>query len=251
MPVIDRLAALRHQHGYNPSQLAALAGVAPSTITRIEAGERTPAVDVAERTFSALGATLTVLSRPAPGAVYLANRALRTIRAAKVDPSWSRYHAAREAASILENEAATEGWGISFSDANELLNDRTIAGGLGATRASRAKRQLAGLIRSFTTAEVPTLTYATGDLIVESDTTSPMPDQAMRFLVEATHAGADPSTIRMLTGCALAHHGYPWLTVPHGRDRDYERALDALLRGDGTTMVELLAESIPTDWTDG
>lgn len=58
-----RIAEARHARGLSLRALAARAGLAPSTVKRIEDGTRDATVDVAERLLAALGLALAV--RPA------------------------------------------------------------------------------------------------------------------------------------------------------------------------------------------
>jgi transcriptional regulator with XRE-family HTH domain len=55
----ERIGTLRQVNDLSARQLAGLVGVAPSTITRIEAGERQPTFDLAAAIFRVLGQALT------------------------------------------------------------------------------------------------------------------------------------------------------------------------------------------------
>lgn len=62
MNVAERIRALRTVNGLSIRQLAALADIAPSTITRIEAGQMSPTSALVENLLGNLGAT--VVDRP-------------------------------------------------------------------------------------------------------------------------------------------------------------------------------------------
>ena len=55
MDLAERISTLRRANGLSARQLAALVGVAPTTITRIEAGAVSPSFDLAEEIFAVLG----------------------------------------------------------------------------------------------------------------------------------------------------------------------------------------------------
>lgn len=72
----DRIGTLRQVNDLSARQLAGLVGVAPSTITRIEAGERQPTFDLAAAIFRVLGEALTFDRSADPAAIAAARMAL-------------------------------------------------------------------------------------------------------------------------------------------------------------------------------
>lgn len=72
----DRISTLRQVNDLTARQLAGLAGVAPSTITRIEAGERQPTFELAAAILAVLGETLTFDGSADPSAIAAARLAL-------------------------------------------------------------------------------------------------------------------------------------------------------------------------------
>lgn len=75
MSVAADLRTQRALGGLSVRQLAALAGVAPSTVTRTEAGTMTPTIDVLEALYSNLGQTVTFQPKSDPAASAAARRA--------------------------------------------------------------------------------------------------------------------------------------------------------------------------------
>jgi transcriptional regulator with XRE-family HTH domain len=72
----ERIGTLRQVNDLSARQLAGLVGVAPSTITRIEAGERQPTFDLAAAIFRVLGETLTFDGSADPAAIAAARLAV-------------------------------------------------------------------------------------------------------------------------------------------------------------------------------
>lgn len=72
----ERIGTLRQVNDLSARQLAVLVGVAPSTITRIEAGERQPTFDLAAAIFSVLGEPLTFDGSADPAAIAAARLAV-------------------------------------------------------------------------------------------------------------------------------------------------------------------------------
>ncbi len=72
----ERIGTLRQVNDLSARQLAGLVGVAPSTITRIEAGERQPTFDLATAIFRVLGETLTFDGSADPTAIAAARLAV-------------------------------------------------------------------------------------------------------------------------------------------------------------------------------
>jgi transcriptional regulator with XRE-family HTH domain len=72
----ERIGTLRQVNDLSARQLAGLVGVAPSTITRVEAGERQPTFDLAAAILMVLGETLTYDRSADPAAIAAARLAV-------------------------------------------------------------------------------------------------------------------------------------------------------------------------------
>lgn len=76
MDLAERISTLRRANGLSARQLAALADVAPTTVTRIEAGAVSPSFDVAQEILAVLGEPLGFTGTADVSAVAAARLAL-------------------------------------------------------------------------------------------------------------------------------------------------------------------------------
>ena len=78
MAITQLIREARHRAGFTQAELARRAGVAASTVGRIEAGKRVPSTDLAERLVRAAGFEIRVgLGEPDPATDSLFERTLR------------------------------------------------------------------------------------------------------------------------------------------------------------------------------
>jgi transcriptional regulator with XRE-family HTH domain len=83
----ERISTLRRVNGLSARQLAALAGVAPTTVTRIESGAVNPSFDLAQEIMAVLGEPIGFTGEADAGAIAAARMALEPGLDIDVTPS--------------------------------------------------------------------------------------------------------------------------------------------------------------------
>ena len=112
-------------------------------------------------------------------------------------------------------------------------------------RVRELRDSAAKVLRGIEEGSEPRLRVIARGALVTAKPDLDIPRRAIDFLVRATQHGADPAFVRHQVGGFLAHHGYPWLWVPHRLGDEYRRALVACLRqGEGNLMARVLIASI-------
>jgi hypothetical protein len=156
--------------------------------------------------------------------------------------------AGRDQATIVEADATAENLGLSWGQIKTLVEGYEVAGDeLAIWRAHELTVSTANILRSLRRGVAPALSVIARGALIEANAALDVPHQAIDYLVRATRYGADPSLTRHRVGGFLAHHGYPWLWVPHKREVEYRHALVACLQyGGANLMTALLIESIET-----
>lgn len=95
MDLAERISTLRRLNGLSARQLAALVDVAPTTITRIEAGRVSPSFDLAQELLAVLGEPLGFTGAADTSAIAAARLALDPTLEIAVTPQaekwWSRW----------------------------------------------------------------------------------------------------------------------------------------------------------------
>ena len=86
MDLAERISTLRRLNGLSARQLAALVDVAPTTVTRIEAGEVSPSFDLAQEILTVLGAPIGFTGLVDMAAIAAARLALDPALAVAVTP---------------------------------------------------------------------------------------------------------------------------------------------------------------------
>jgi transcriptional regulator with XRE-family HTH domain len=110
MDIKERIGSMRRVNDLSARQLAALAGVAPSTITRIESGAIQPSFDLAAELLAILGEPLTELLTANADSILAARRAL--------DPSFP-----------VETTAGSEQWIERWARIGLVDDDGRVASG--------------------------------------------------------------------------------------------------------------------------
>jgi transcriptional regulator with XRE-family HTH domain len=97
MDLAERISTLRRVNGLSARQLAALVDVAPTTVTRIEAGQVSPSFDLAQEILAVLGEPIGFTGAADVGAIAAARLALDPTLGIAVTPEvgvwrqrWSR-----------------------------------------------------------------------------------------------------------------------------------------------------------------
>ncbi len=95
MDLAERISTLRRVNGLSARQLAALVDVAPTTVTRIEAGQVSPSFDLAQEILKVLGEPIGFTGVADQGAIEAARLALDLTLAIEVTPDvqawWQRW----------------------------------------------------------------------------------------------------------------------------------------------------------------
>lgn len=87
MDLAERISTLRRLNGLSARQLAALVDVAPTTVTRIEAGEVSPSFDLAQEILTVLGEPIGFTGLVDTAAIAAARLALDPALAVAVTPA--------------------------------------------------------------------------------------------------------------------------------------------------------------------
>lgn len=95
MDLGERISTLRRVNGLSARQLAALVGVAPTTVTRVEAGQVSPSFDLAQEFLAVLGESLGFTGVADTSAIAAARLALDPALDLEVTPGlriwWQRW----------------------------------------------------------------------------------------------------------------------------------------------------------------
>jgi len=242
----DTLRARRIDENVSIARLAELVGTSRSTIAEYEAGTKMPRFDTAERLLEALDRTYAPVDLVRQTPVRLDPNVLAPLRAWNPDRPREVKRARKDQAVIVDSDATAEHLDVTWGQVKTLVDGTTVTGDeLSIWRVQELRESARQVLRVIERGLEPTLDVVARGALITGNTTLDVPRQAMDFLVRATQHGADPAFIRHLTGGFLAHHGYPWLWVPHHLDADYRRALVACKRqGEGNMMARVLIASL-------
>ena len=242
----ETLRAARTDAHLSVARLAELAGTSRAAIADYEAGRKIPRIDTVERIMAEFGQALVPVAFPTPHRVRLDDDVLAPLRAWTPDRERVVRFARREQAMLVEADAVAERLDVGWGQVKTLVGGTTVEGDeLSVWRVRELAESAGKVLRELEHGREPRLhVIARGELIA-ADADPNVPRRAIDFLVRATQHGADPAFVRHLTGGFLAHHGYPWLWVPHKLADAYRRALVACMRqGEGNLMARVLVASI-------
>jgi len=228
------------------ARLADIAHTSRSTIAEYEAGTKVPRFDTAERLFNVFDQTYTPVALVRQTPARLDPDVLAPLRAWIPDRPREVKRAREDQAVIVDADATAEHLDVTWGQIKTLVNGTTVTGDeLSIWRIQELRESAQQVLRVVESGMEPTLDVIARGALISGNTALDVPRQAMDFLVRATQHGADPAFTRHLTGGFLAHHGYPWLWVPHRLDAEYRRALVACKRqGEGNMMVRVLIASL-------
>lgn len=242
----DTLRNARNGTHLSVARLAELAGTSRAAITDYEAGRKIPRVDTAERILGAFGQTYAPVDFPRPWLVRLDEDVLAPLSAWVPDRSRAVEKARRNQAVIVDADATAERLDITWGQVKTLVDGTTVTGDeLSVWRVRKLHDSAAAILKDIEGGHEPWLRVIAQGSLVAANPSLDIPRRAMDFLVRATQYGADPAFVRHQVGGFLAHHGYPWLWVPHKLGDEYRRALVACMRqGEGNLMARVLIASI-------
>ncbi len=228
------------------ARLAELSGTSRAAITDYETGQKTPRVDTAERILEAMGLAYAAVNFPRPWPVRLDDDVLAPLENWSPDRHALVRKARNDEAVIVDADATAERLDITWGQVKTLVNGTTVTGDeLSVWRVHQLRDSAAKVLRIIEKGAEPRLRCVAGESLVTANSKLTVPRRALDFLVRATQYGADPAFTRHLVGGFLAHHGYPWLWVPHKLGAEYRRALVACQRqGEGNLMAHVLVSSI-------
>ncbi len=241
------LADARHRAGVSVAHLAELSRTSRSAITDYEAGRKFPRVDTAERILDVLGEQYVAVDRDRLLRARIADDVIAPMEQWTPDPALAVRTARDNLAVIVDADANAERLDVSWGQVKTLVGGTTVDGDpLSVWRVQELFDDTIEQLRAAENGiESPLRLIAAATLVQANDSISNVPRRAMDFLVRATELGADPAHVRHLVGAHLAHHGYPWLWVPHTLGDDYRRAIVACRRqGDGTPLVCVMLASL-------
>ena len=241
----ESLRANRTDAGLTVTRLAQLTGTSRAAITDYEAGRKFPRTDTAERILGALGQALIPVSVPRDSA-RLDAQVLAPLTSWTPDRDALIRKAYRDQAVIVDADVNAERLDLTWGQVKTIVHGFMVTGDeLAVWRTQQLAWSAAHILRGVEQGAEPRLSVIAGGILVTGDLNLPVPTRALTFLTTATQHGADPALIRHLVGGFLAHHGYPWLWIPHRLDAEYRRALVACTRhGDGNLMAAVLIASI-------
>ncbi|TFD75421.1 XRE family transcriptional regulator [Cryobacterium sp. Sr8] len=242
----DQLRGARADAHLSIASLAELAGTSRAAVTDYEAGRKIPRVDTAERIFQALGKTYAPVEYPRAWPVRLDNDALAPLAGWAPNRDRMLKKARRDQAVIVDADASAERLEVSWGQVKTIVEGTTVTGDeISVWRVRELSGSAAKVLQGIELGDEPRLTVITRGALVAANSDLDVPRRAIDFLVRATQHGADPAFTRHQIGGFLAHHGYPWLWVPHQLGHDYRRALVACMRqGEGNLMARVLTASI-------
>lgn len=228
------------------ASLAEVAGTSRAAITDYEAGRKTPRVDTAERILEVLGKTYAPVVFPRSWPVRLDDDVLAPLNGWAPNRLLMVEKARRDRAVIVDADANAERLDVTWGQVKTLVGGTTVTGDeLSVWRVRELSESAAKVLHGIEQGGEPRLTVIARGALVVANPNLDVPRRAISFLVRATQHGADPAFTRHLIGGFLAHHGYPWLWVPHRLGREYRRALVACMRhGEGNLMAGILIASI-------
>ena len=117
MDLAERIATLRRLNGLSARQLAALVDVAPTTVTRIEAGEVSPSFDLAQEILTVLGEPIGFTGLVDTAAITAARLALDPSLAVAVTPAVDAWRQRWVRIGLVE----ASGWVASGKEADLLF----------------------------------------------------------------------------------------------------------------------------------
>lgn len=228
------------------ARVAELAGTSRAAITDYEAGRKIPRVDTAEHILEALGRTLSTARSAPQRHVRLDDDIMAPLAGWSPRPETTIRQARENQAVIVDADASAERLDVTWGQVKTVVGGITVEGDEWSVwRVRELADSTENILRTIESGEAPRLSVIADDTLIEADASLPVPRQAMDFLVRATQLGADPAFTRHQAGGFLAHHGYPWLWVPHRLGAEYRRALVACRRqGEGNLMARVLVASI-------
>lgn len=242
----EALRDARVDAGLSVARVAELSGTSRAAIADYEAGRKVPRVDTAERILEACARTYAPVELRPRYQVRLDRDVLRPLLDWVPDQVGAVAKAEENLAVIVDSDANAERLNVSWGQVKTIIDGTTVDGDeLSVWRLHELRKSATHVLRELRLGRSPRLSTVAGGALVEADESLDVPVRAMDFLVRATQSEADPAYIRHQVGGYLAHHGYPWLWVPHQLDSEYRRALVACLRqGDGNLMASVLVASI-------
>lgn len=242
----DTLRGARVDTHVSVARLAELTGTSRAAITDYEAGRKIPRVDTAERILEAFGQTYAPVDFPRPWPVRLDDDVLAPLNEWAPDRGQAVEKARRDQAVIVDADATAERLDVTWGQVKTLVGGTTVTGDeLSVWRVRELRDSAAKVLRGIEEGSEPRLRVIARGALVTAKPDLDIPRRAIDFLVRATQHGADPAFVRHQVGGFLAHHGYPWLWVPHRLGDEYRRALVACLRqGEGNLMARVLIASI-------
>lgn len=245
----DMLRTARVESHLSVARVAELAGTSRAAVTDYEAGRKIPRVDTAERILEVFGQTVAFVSSPGPLPVRLDTDTLEPLTGWNPNPVSAIAKARRDQAVIIDADATAERLDVTWGQVKTVVDGITVTGDeLSVWRIRELRDSAAKVLSEIESGGEPRLRVIARETLIEGNTSLPVPQRAVDFLVRATQLGADPAFMRHLAGGFLAHHGYPWLWVPHRLGAEYRRALVACLRqGEGNLMARVLISSIERD----
>jgi transcriptional regulator with XRE-family HTH domain len=248
----ETLRNARHDTQLTVARLAELAGTSRAAITDYEAGRKIPRVDTAERILKEFEQTYTAVKFPRAWPVRLDRDVLAPLAEWVPNHGQAVTKARRDQAVIVDADATAERLDVTWGQVKTLVDGTTVTGDeLSVWRVTELRNSAAAVLKDIERGEEPRLRTIARGALIESNCDLDIPRRAMDYLARATQAGADPAFTRHLVGGFLAHHGYPWLWVPHKLGPEYRRALVACMRqGEGNLMARVLISSIERG-TDG
>lgn len=229
------------------AELAIRASTSRAAITEYESGRKVPRVDTAERLLRAAGEEYVALTAGPAHRVRIAADALAPLEAWQPDRDAALAAARDDLALLVDADANAERLEVTWGQVKTVVDGTTVDGDeLSVWRLHDLHVSARTALGRIENGIEPRLRVVARDRLITADLSTPtVPRRAMDFLVRATEAGADAALIRHRTGSYLAHHGYPWLWVPHRLGSDYRRALVACRRqSEGSAMVRVLTASI-------
>jgi transcriptional regulator with XRE-family HTH domain len=240
------LRAARIEAGLTVTRLAELAGTSRAAITDYEAARKTPRFDTAERIFRVLGRALIPVAYPKQSPVRLDDDVIAPLVAWAPDREALVQKAYRDRAVIVDADVNAERLDLTWGQVKTIVDGTTVTGDeLSIWRTQQLTWSAARVLHGVEQGKEPRLEVIARGTLVTDDPDQDVPRRALSFLTRATRYGADPAFTRHLVGGFLAHHGYPWLWIPHRFGAEYRRALVACTRhGEGNLMARVLIASI-------
>lgn len=228
------------------ARLAELAGTSRAAISDYEAGRKTPRVDTAERILEVFGQTFAPVDYPRALPVRLDAEVLAPLAEWSPDRGAMIAKARRDQAVIVDADANAERLDVTWGQVKTLVGGTTVAGDeLSVWRVGELRDSAAKVQSVIERGDEPRLHVIARGSLINANPDLEIQRRAIDYLVRATQHGADPAFTRHQVGGFLAHHGYPWLWVPHRLGHEYRRALVACRRqGEGNLMARVLISSI-------